>query len=95
MFKSYLFCLIVNVLLVFGLTFQQGCKMIFFLSPTGNCRIDLQNTKELFFDLVNFNCLHVVFRFGVLTPAFVSQTITKQKQSTIYFKEVPSVIILI
>lgn len=42
---------------MFGLS--QGLYDNFF-SPTGNCEIDQQNTKHLFFDLMNSDCLHVV-----------------------------------
>lgn len=61
----------------------------FFFSPTANCRIDLQNTRELFFDSVNSTCLHVVFRFDVLTSSFDFQKINfvnmqRQNQSIVF-----------
>lgn len=40
--------------------FSQGLYDDFFFFPTGNYKTDQQNTKHLFFDLVNSDCLHVV-----------------------------------
>lgn len=90
MFNSYVFRLIINVVLILGLTSQQGCKMIFFFFSL------LQQTVEYIYRTqgsyslisVNSNCLHVVFRFDVLTPFDFQKisflNIQRQTQSIVF-----------